>query len=84
MAHIYIIKFQKRGLLHALILTVLWTGYKFSAVERIDSLISAEIPDLVLKPSLYEIITRCMIHGPRGSNNPQAPCMEAQSVQKVF
>lgn len=83
-AHVYTIEFQKRGLPHAHILIVIRTEDKYSTVERIDRFVSAEIPDPDVNPCLHEIVTRCMLHGPCGQNNPGAPCMQAGKCSKNF
>ena len=41
----------------------------------IDRFIFAEIPDKDLDPELYDLVTTCLMHGPCGLNNPNAPCM---------
>ncbi|XP_076053666.1 uncharacterized protein LOC143032670 [Oratosquilla oratoria] len=60
-AHLYSIEWQKRGLPHAHIL--LWMGQRVSA-ETVAQLISAEIQDKGKEPRLYDVVTKCMIHGP--------------------
>ncbi|XP_076039456.1 uncharacterized protein LOC143024528 [Oratosquilla oratoria] len=60
-AHLYSIEWQKRGLPHAHIL--LWMEQRVSA-ETVAQLISAEIPDKEKEPRLYDVVTKCMIHGP--------------------
>ena len=42
----------------------------------IDSLISAELPDKNEDPTLFEIVTNNMIHGPCGNYNERLPCMQ--------
>ena len=67
---IYSIEFQKRGLPHAHILIILKPSCKINTVERIDEIISAEIPT---DPELREIVLRCMIHAKCGED-PLARC----------
>jgi len=43
--------------------------------NEIDSIICAEILYLKIDPELYEIVSTNMIHGPRGNNNRESPCM---------
>ena len=45
--------------------------------DDIDKLISAQWPDPVTQPKLFATVKSCMIHGPCGTINPRAPCMDA-------
>jgi len=74
-AHIYVIEFQKRGLPHAHILMMLNTADVIHSVEQIDHAVSAEIPNQEADPQLWETVTTCMLHGPCGVENRNAPCM---------
>lgn len=62
----YSIEWQKRGLLHAHIL--IWLITKFEP-NRIDQVISAEIPDADGDPDLFEVVTNNIIHGSCGTHN---------------
>ena len=77
----YSIEFQKRGLPHSHILV--WLEEKLRP-SSIDSVISAEIPDVNVDKELYDIVTRHMIHGPCGSLNPNRPCMKDGKCEKNF
>jgi Helitron helicase-like domain at N-terminus len=83
-AFVYTVEFQKRGLPYAHILIVLENDYKFKTPERIDEVVSAEIPEVRENSRLFEIVTRCMMHGPCGASNPYAPCMEDGKCKKRF
>lgn len=72
---VHVVEFQKRGLLHARILLILDQTDKPTCPRDIDATVSAELPDQNLNPTLYETITRNMIHGPCGPHNPNTPCM---------
>jgi len=74
-AYIYVIELQKRGLPHAHILMMLNTANVIHTVEQIDQAVSAEIPNKVTDPELWEPVTTCMLHGPCGVGNRNAPCM---------
>ena len=80
----YTIEFQKRGLPHAHILFILHRDDKFSTPDAINKIVSAEIPDPIQSPHLFEIVTRCMIHGPCGSQNRNSPCMVDGACSKKF
>lgn len=63
-ARIHVIEFQKRGLPHAHIIVILDKSCKIDSVSKIDRCISAEIPDPVKDPKLFEKVTKYMIHRP--------------------
>ena len=74
-AHIFTIEFQKRGLPHIHILIFLKEPYKLLTPAAVDSCISARWPDPILEPLLFETIKTCMVHGPCGTEKPNAICM---------
>ncbi|XP_065315372.1 uncharacterized protein LOC135924248 [Gordionus sp. m RMFG-2023] len=84
MAFIYTIEFQKRGLPHAHILIILNDDSKIETSQAIDKFVCAEMPDKILDPKLFQIITHFMIHGPCGIFNPKSPCMENGICTKKF
>ncbi|XP_044588701.1 uncharacterized protein LOC123267879 [Cotesia glomerata] len=65
-AYIWVIEFQKRGLPHLHMLMTLKSNSKITRPEQVDRLISAEIPDPVIDPTLFDIVTKNMLHGPCG------------------
>lgn len=69
----YTIEWQKRGLPHAHIL--IWLKGKIVPIQ-IDDIISAELPDPLEDPILFDIIKRNNIHGPCGALNRGSPCMK--------
>ncbi|XP_035840401.1 uncharacterized protein LOC110914193 [Helianthus annuus] len=83
-ADLYTIEFQKRGLPHYH--TLLWVSnaYSIRNAEQVDHYISAELPDPVLKPVLYRIVTDCMLHGPCGLVRMGSPCMKDGVCKKSF
>lgn len=70
--YMYSVEWRKLGLPHAHIL--IWLLNKLHSNE-VDDIISAEIPDPVTDPHLYDIVTTQMEHGPCGALNPLSPCM---------
>ena len=53
-------------------------------VEDIDCVIQAQIPDREIDPKLYAAVSSFMLHGPCGSVNPKAPCMEKGKCSKGY
>jgi len=74
-AHIHTIEFQKRDLPHIHLLIFLHSQYRIRDSHHINSMISAQLPDPQLQPLLYAKVTKYMLYGPCGVNNPQAKCM---------
>lgn len=77
----YSIEWQKRGLPHAHIL--IWLVEKIVS-NKIDDIISAELPNKREDPELFEIIKKSMVHGPCGSYNPDSPCMKDGKCTKGY
>jgi hypothetical protein len=76
-AHVETIEWQKRkGLPHIHILLTLHDDDKLRDPSDIDRYVSAEIPDPIENPKLFEAVKRHMIHGPCGKINTNSPCMK--------
>lgn len=71
----YTIEFQKRGLPHCHLLLWIKQSQRIQAHEDIDIYISAELPDPLVDPDLYRVVTEFMMHGPCGPVCKSAPCM---------
>ncbi|XP_076047297.1 uncharacterized protein LOC143028818 [Oratosquilla oratoria] len=85
-AYLYSIEWQKRGLPHVHVL--LWMEERVT-VDTVSQLISAEIPDKEKEPRLYDVVTKCMIHGPcKGYDESHLCCQgkhsRAQKCGKGF
>ncbi|GFX87397.1 ATP-dependent DNA helicase [Trichonephila clavipes] len=52
--------------------------------NRIDEIISAEIPDIEIDKDLHDIVSKNMIHGPCGSLNNNSPCMSDGKCTKRY
>ncbi|GBN10028.1 hypothetical protein AVEN_33534-1 [Araneus ventricosus] len=78
------IEFQKRGLPHAHILLTLDIYSKIRTKHDINKYVGAKLPDSIADPTLFQIITRCMIHGPCGTLNPNSPCMREGVCTKQY
>ncbi|CAH1452578.1 unnamed protein product [Lactuca virosa] len=83
-AYVYTIEFQKRGSPHSHICLFMHSDNKLPTVEIIDLIISAEIPDRIEEPELYSLVNEFMIHGPRGAENINCPCMVDKKCSKNF
>ncbi|XP_057433563.1 uncharacterized protein LOC130726329 [Lotus japonicus] len=83
-AGMYTIEFQKRGLPHAHILLWLAPGSKLNTPEMIDSFISAELPDPIAFPKLFDVVSTYMLHGPCGISHKKSPCMVNGRCSKYF
>lgn len=83
-AYVYAIEFQKRGLPHMHLLIFLKEPWKLLTPNAIDSVIWARWPDPVTQPLLFQTVHKCMVHGPCGAANPNAPCMENGRCTKRF
>ncbi|GFR30276.1 helitron_like_N domain-containing protein [Trichonephila clavata] len=77
----YSTEWQKRGLPHAHIL--IWMMEKITP-NRIDEIISAEIPDIEIDKDLHDIVSKNMIHGPCGSLNNNSLCMPDGKCTKRY
>ncbi|XP_028079646.1 uncharacterized protein LOC114281401 [Camellia sinensis] len=83
-AHVFTIEFQKRGLPHMHALLFLKGPDKIRTCAQVDKLVCAEFPDPKDDPTLFETVKCCMVHGPCGARNPQAPCMENGRCTKKY
>lgn len=75
-AHVFTIEFQKRGLPHMRALLFFEGSDKIRTCAQVDKLICAEFPNPKDEPTLFKTVKCCMVHGPCGARNSQAPCME--------
>ncbi|KAI9084423.1 hypothetical protein K1719_033613 [Acacia pycnantha] len=81
---VYTVEFQKRGLPHAHIILCLSDSDKIISSFDVDQLISAEIPDKLEDPELYELVGSYMVHSPCGRSSRSAPCMKDGKCSKYF
>jgi hypothetical protein len=81
-AGIYVVEFQKRGLLHAHILIFSTEDCKPHTVKDVDRMITAELPNSETNKLAHETVARCMMHGPCEATFPNAPCMEEGKCKK--
>jgi hypothetical protein len=81
---VHTIEFQKRGLPHAHMLFILAPDSRPQTIDDYDAIVSAELPDPLLHPQLYDTVTTCMMHGPCGAGFPNAPCMKDGKCSKRY
>jgi hypothetical protein len=82
--YMYSVEWQKRGLPHAHIL--LWLEESIPP-NRIDQVISAELPDPQVDPELSELVKTHMLHGPCGEHNVRQrrlPCSKNGLCSKRY
>ncbi|QRV95937.1 ATP-dependent DNA helicase PIF1 [Ceratobasidium sp. AG-Ba] len=75
-AHVHTIEFQKRGLPHMHLLVWLERASHIIEPSDVDEIISAELPDPVAEPQLYQTVSTSMMHGPCGPNHPDSRCWD--------
>src|SRR5204862_6414050 len=80
----YVVEFQKRGLLHAHILLILENSHKPRTPEHVEVIISAEIPNQAQYPEFYEIVINCILHGPCGLLATDASYMRNGKCSKGY
>ena len=82
-AVVYTIKFQKRGLPHVHIIIWLQPDGPRTA-DKIDSYISAQLPDPLLDRVGYDAVSKFMVHGPCGPMCPTSSCMVDGRCSKFY
>jgi hypothetical protein len=76
-------EYQKRGLPHIHLLLIFPRAQKVTIVEDIDRLVSAELPSIE-NSELFDIVTKCLLHGPCGRDYPNARCMVDERCKKRY
>ncbi|CAN1837200.1 ATP-dependent DNA helicase PIF1 [Linum perenne] len=46
--------------------------------------VASEIPDVIVDPQCYDVVSRLMLHGPCGHLFPNSPCMAAEKCTKHY
>ncbi|XP_074323579.1 uncharacterized protein LOC141660492 [Apium graveolens] len=80
----HVIEFQKRGLPHVHMLIWLSPESRPNSIEKVDQLVSAEIPDKNSDPIAYEAVKNYMMHGPCGKDLYTSPCMVQGKCMRHF
>lgn len=83
-AVLYTVEFQKHGLPHCHILIQINKRHETLRDSDIDKYISAELPDQLMDPEGFRVVSEFMVHGPFGGAFPNAPCMLNRSTCKNF
>jgi hypothetical protein len=58
--------------------------FKYHSLEDVDSIVSVKISNKNQDPICYRIVSRFMLHGPRGVVNPKAKYMKKNKCSKYF
>ncbi|PLW51373.1 hypothetical protein PCANC_17585 [Puccinia coronata f. sp. avenae] len=80
-AHVLTVEFQKRGLPHAHIMSIMEPGSVLSTPEKIDAIVTAEVPDPVAEPVLHARVSNHMMHS---LCNASTGCWEDGKCSKNF
>lgn len=72
---VWVLEHQKRSLPHVHMVCINAAADKMRTPDDYNNVVCAEIPNKQLYPAAYETVRKCMIHGPCGADNPNAPCM---------
>ena len=83
-AYIHTIEFQKRGLPYIHLLIFLHSQDYIRDPHHINSIISAQLSNPQLQPLFYAKVTKYMLHGLCGADNPQAKYMVNGKYSKHF
>lgn len=83
-AKVHVIEYQKRGLPHVHLLLIVASEDKPKTPEAINRLVSAELPDPLKHPQLYDTVLTTMMHGPCGDKYPSSVCMKDGKCSKKF
>ena len=83
-AHVFTIEFQKRGLPHMHLLIFLEGPDKIKTSAQLNKVVCAKFPNAFEDPELYETVRFCMVHGPCGARNSNAPCIEGGKCTKGY
>ncbi|XP_053596138.1 uncharacterized protein LOC128668015 [Microplitis demolitor] len=62
----WVIEFQKRTLPHLHMLITLKHDFKIKTTDKVEQFVSAVIPNKTKKPTVYNIVTKSLLHGPCG------------------
>ncbi|XP_026398705.1 uncharacterized protein LOC113294526 [Papaver somniferum] len=50
----------------------------------VDKFVSAEFPNEINDPIMFDTVSKCMVHGPCGERDPYAACMEKGKCTKGY
>ena len=67
--------FAATGLPHAHIILIVRPEDRPDTVDKLDTMVFAELPDSETNPELFAAVQSHMMHGPCGEFNPNCPCM---------
>ncbi|KAL5176773.1 hypothetical protein HKD37_08G022645 [Glycine soja] len=77
-------KSSRIGLPHVHLLLFLHPDNKYSSLDEIDQIISAEIPSHENDPELYSLVQNHMVHDPCGILQSKSPCMKEGKCSRFY
>jgi hypothetical protein len=79
-AYVYTIEFQKQGLPHMHMMVTLNEKDHPSTPEKIDLIVTAQIPDPDKEPRLHQLVEQFMLHGPFS----KMPCWNGKKFKSGY
>ena len=82
LAYVWRVEWQARGLPHIHLLLILETA--IISEQKVDAIVSAEIPDPLLQPELYALVQEFMVHTPCDLNANAGCRQEGKPCKRRF
>jgi hypothetical protein len=82
LAYVWRVEWQARGLPHVHLLLILETA--ICSEHQVDAIVSAEVPDPILQPQLYQLVQEFMLHTPCDRNEDAGCREEGKTCKRRF